>query len=109
LCFIDDFAATKWKDSANGQHIEYDQRPDVFRHAYYILYNNMFGIRHDHKKIIFLSFLLCTFPIAVGVLFDMLAFMHIWDELQVEEMIWNLLLTLSYFFIEAGCLGRDIR
>ena len=24
-------AATKWKDSATGLHVDYDQRPDVFR------------------------------------------------------------------------------
>ena len=24
-------AATKWKDSVLGTHVEYDQRPDVFR------------------------------------------------------------------------------
>jgi serine/threonine protein kinase len=24
-------AATKWKDSGTGQHVEYDQRPDMFR------------------------------------------------------------------------------
>lgn len=23
--------ATKWKDSSTGQHVEYDQRPDMFR------------------------------------------------------------------------------
>lgn len=23
--------ATKWKDSTTGHHVEYDQRPDVFR------------------------------------------------------------------------------
>lgn len=23
--------ATKWKDSSSGQHVEYDQRPDMFR------------------------------------------------------------------------------
>lgn len=24
-------AATKWRDSTSGQHVEYDQRPDMFR------------------------------------------------------------------------------
>ena len=24
-------AATKWKDASSGQHVEYDQRPDIFR------------------------------------------------------------------------------
>ncbi|KAF6151762.1 hypothetical protein GIB67_010336 [Kingdonia uniflora] len=31
LFLVDLGLATKWRDSANGQHIEYDQRPDVFR------------------------------------------------------------------------------
>ncbi|KAJ0988455.1 hypothetical protein J5N97_006811 [Dioscorea zingiberensis] len=31
LFLVDLGLATKWKDSANGQHVEYDQRPDVFR------------------------------------------------------------------------------
>ena len=25
------FAATKWRDTSSGQHVEYDQRPDMFR------------------------------------------------------------------------------
>lgn len=29
--YLQNFVATKWRDSANGQHVEYDQRPDVFR------------------------------------------------------------------------------
>lgn len=24
-------AATKWKDGSRGQHVKYDQRPDIFR------------------------------------------------------------------------------
>lgn len=24
-------AATKWRETANGQHVDYDQRPDMFR------------------------------------------------------------------------------
>lgn len=24
-------AATKWRESSSGVHVEYDQRPDVFR------------------------------------------------------------------------------
>jgi hypothetical protein len=24
-------AATRWRDGTSGQHVEYDQRPDVFR------------------------------------------------------------------------------
>ena len=31
LSSIHNVAATKWRDSANGQHVEYDQRPDMFR------------------------------------------------------------------------------
>ncbi|XP_039123865.1 casein kinase 1-like protein HD16 isoform X3 [Dioscorea cayenensis subsp. rotundata] len=31
LFLVDLGLATKWRDSANGQHVEYDQRPDVFR------------------------------------------------------------------------------
>ncbi|KAG0456667.1 hypothetical protein HPP92_024455 [Vanilla planifolia] len=31
LFLVDLGLATKWKDSASGQHVEYDQRPDVFR------------------------------------------------------------------------------
>lgn len=29
LTFVD--SASKWKDSSSGQHVEYDQRPDIFR------------------------------------------------------------------------------
>lgn len=39
----------------------------------------------------------------------MLVCMHTWVGLQVEEMIWNLLHIHSYFFIEAGFLGKGIR
>ncbi|XP_008797930.2 casein kinase 1-like protein HD16 isoform X3 [Phoenix dactylifera] len=31
LYLVDLGLATRWKDSASGQHVEYDQRPDVFR------------------------------------------------------------------------------
>lgn len=31
LFLVDLGLATKWKDSTTGQHVEYDQRPDVFR------------------------------------------------------------------------------
>ncbi|RVX12851.1 Casein kinase 1-like protein HD16 [Vitis vinifera] len=31
LFLVDLGLATKWRDSANGQHVEYDQRPDMFR------------------------------------------------------------------------------
>ncbi|XP_040377578.1 casein kinase 1-like protein HD16 [Oryza brachyantha] len=31
LFLVDLGLATKWKDSSTGQHVEYDQRPDVFR------------------------------------------------------------------------------
>ncbi|XP_057427721.1 casein kinase 1-like protein HD16 [Lotus japonicus] len=31
LFLVDLGLATKWKDSSNGQHVEYDQRPDMFR------------------------------------------------------------------------------
>lgn len=24
-------AASRWKDASSGQHVEYDQRPDIFR------------------------------------------------------------------------------
>jgi hypothetical protein len=27
-------AAMKWRDGATGQHVEYDQKPDVFRYIY---------------------------------------------------------------------------
>lgn len=28
---IHDIAATKWRDSTSGLHVDYDQRPDMFR------------------------------------------------------------------------------
>ncbi|GKV45945.1 hypothetical protein SLEP1_g52969 [Rubroshorea leprosula] len=31
LFLVDLGLATKWKDTGNGQHVEYDQRPDMFR------------------------------------------------------------------------------
>jgi serine/threonine protein kinase len=31
LFLVDLGLATKWKDTATGQHVEYDQRPDAFR------------------------------------------------------------------------------
>lgn len=31
LFLVDLGLATKWKDSSSGQHVEYDQRPDMFR------------------------------------------------------------------------------
>lgn len=31
LFLIDLGLASKWKDSSNGQHVDYDQRPDIFR------------------------------------------------------------------------------
>ena len=30
--------ATKWRDSSTGQHVEYDQRPDVFRYESCMFY-----------------------------------------------------------------------
>jgi serine/threonine protein kinase len=27
------YSASKWRDSTTGRHIEYDQRPDVFRYS----------------------------------------------------------------------------
>lgn len=37
--------ATKWKDASNIDHVEYDQRPDVFRYDIYILYTfDLYGI-----------------------------------------------------------------
>ena len=24
-------SASRWKDASSGQHVEYDQRPDIFR------------------------------------------------------------------------------
>jgi serine/threonine protein kinase len=32
LYLIDLGLASRWKDSHSGQHVEYDQRPDVFRY-----------------------------------------------------------------------------
>jgi hypothetical protein len=32
-------AATRWRDGTSGQHVEYDQRPDVFRYAVSSLLN----------------------------------------------------------------------
>ena len=29
--YFNNLAAIKWRDNATGQHVEYDQRPDVFR------------------------------------------------------------------------------
>lgn len=30
--------ATRWKDTGSGEHVEYDQRPDIFRFVREILY-----------------------------------------------------------------------
>ena len=27
------FSATKWRDTSSGQHVDYDQRPDMFRYS----------------------------------------------------------------------------
>jgi hypothetical protein len=38
-------AATKWKDARSGQHVDYDQRPDIFRlvgHVQCILHTQYF-------------------------------------------------------------------
>lgn len=32
------FTASRWKDSASGQHVDYDQRPDVFRLVGFLKY-----------------------------------------------------------------------
>jgi len=31
------FVATRWKEAGSGQHVEYDQRPDVFRFSLEII------------------------------------------------------------------------
>lgn len=31
LFLVDLGLATKWRDTSNGQHVEYDQRPDMFK------------------------------------------------------------------------------
>lgn len=35
LCLY--YSASKWRDSTTGRHIEYDQRPDIFRYHYICL------------------------------------------------------------------------
>lgn len=27
------FSASRWKDASSGQHVDYDQRPDIFRYV----------------------------------------------------------------------------
>lgn len=31
-------AATKWRDTSSGLHVDYDQRPDVFRYGHDVIY-----------------------------------------------------------------------
>ena len=96
--------ATKWRDSSTGQHVEYDQRPDVFRYES-CMYDMIFIC-------IYLTFRLLNNSIShlhSGEQFGMLVCMHILAELLVGEMTWNRLLTLLFFFSVVGCLGKDIR
>ncbi|CAD5332025.1 unnamed protein product [Arabidopsis thaliana] len=51
LYLIDLGLASKWKDSHSGQHVEYDQRPDVFRGTIRLPWQ---GYQGDNK-----SFLVC--------------------------------------------------
>jgi hypothetical protein len=97
-------AATKWKDSSTGQHVEYDQRPDMFRWDLIIFLLESCG-QNMTLTIIHDTFLLDS----LGELFDMLVFMLIWEELPVGEMILNLLLIHSSSFTKADCHGRATR
>jgi hypothetical protein len=38
LFLVDLGLATRWKDTGSGEHVEYDQRPDIFRFVREILY-----------------------------------------------------------------------
>ncbi len=49
-------AATRWRDSVCGTHVEYDQRPDVFRCAPlppYSVYFSVFTISVDQQPSVF--------------------------------------------------------
>jgi len=51
------YAATKWKDAGTGHHVEYDQRPDIFRFGWKYLYDVLY---HAHCFIVMLlSYAFC--------------------------------------------------
>jgi serine/threonine protein kinase len=41
LFLVDLGLATKWKGAGNGQHVEYDQRPDVFRFGWKYIFDEL--------------------------------------------------------------------
>jgi serine/threonine protein kinase len=42
LFLVDLGLATKWKDAGSGHHVEYDQRPDIFRFGWKYLYDVLY-------------------------------------------------------------------
>lgn len=73
--------ATKWRDSSTGQHVEYDQRPDVFRYESCI-YDMVFVYMYLTFRLLN-NFIL---HLRSGEQFGMLVCMHILAELLVGEM-----------------------
>jgi hypothetical protein len=52
------FSATKWRDTSTGQHVEYDQRPDMFRFLFSPLLLSLNAFFLKFYSIFFLFFLL---------------------------------------------------
>ena len=109
-------SATRWRDSTTGRHVEYDQRPDVFRYiealtaVWLISLNSCTAFLYSRLS---LYSSVCTHECnclsSTEEQYVMQACTPIWEELVAGEMIWNLLLTLLYSFSGVDCPGKDTR
>ena len=85
------FAATRWRDNVCTQHIEYDQRPDVFRYIKLKCCSRQGFIASLPPQISISN----IFAVAAEAQFGMLVYMHTLGVQLAGEMIWSLLLTRS--------------
>ena len=100
-------AAIRWRDNATGQHVEYDQRPDVFRLVANACEIDFFS-RDIQTSVLLINNVYWLFAISEERCV-MQAYTLILAELVVGGMTWNLLLTLLFSFFEAGFHGKATR
>lgn len=124
--------ATRWRESVCGTHVEYDQRPDVFRYDVQVA-NDTYGIcclSCPHETLC-VQRLLCVFasimhlfsptlppptlppptlpPPNTVALFGMPVCMHTWAGQPAAAMTSNPSPTPCCFCSRAVCRGRAIR
>lgn len=104
-------AATKWRDTTTGLHVEYDQRPDVFRSdlEFCLMFLWISKITSHVTLVLMIILSGCIIFSATGELFDMQVFTLILEGQEVVGMTWNHLLTHLFFCCVVDFHGKDIR